>query len=148
MNKKPGKDDVIRIRLSSPFMARACCKYCGGAPLIYYYIRNATNWFNPRKAIGQLNFLKTLVQKLMSIHVFSDPKDYTTISHFSQSFGYAQYRPRLHRTKGSSATFDIVEFLTCDCMKTTWAFSQKSSQNRPEITNRKARFTYPKNFLF
>lgn len=148
MNKKSSKNDIIRIRLSSPFMVRAACKYCSGGPLIYYYIRNSTNWFDPRKAIGQLAFLRNLARQITTAHIFSEPKDYNVISYFSLGVGYTQYRPKLHRTRGSSFTLDIVEFLTCDCMKTTWAFNQKSIQNRPEISNRKSRFNFPKKIDF
>lgn len=148
MTKKQAKNEIVRVRLSSPFMVRATCKYCGGSPFIYYYIRNPSTWLSARKNVNQMDFLKNLIYHLMVIHKFAEPKDYNCISHLSFGVGYTQYRPRLHRTKGSSGTFDIVEFLTCNCMKTTWAFNQKSTKNRPEITNRKARFTYPRRFDF
>lgn len=146
--QRPSKNEIVCVRLSSPFMIRAACRHCGGQPILYYYIRNFTNWYNPRKSLDQLSSLRDVYRMIMNLHNIGDPKDYNSTSFFSTSTTYTQYRPRLHRTRGSSATFDIVEFLTCDCMKTTWAFSQKSCQNRPEITNRKARFGYPRRFNY
>ncbi len=77
-----------------------------------------------------------------------DPKHYTSASLMSHNMIHAKYRPRLHRTRGSSAIFDVVDIITCDCMKTTWAFSDKAITNRPEIYCRKARHRFPTKFEF
>jgi len=77
-----------------------------------------------------------------------EPKQFTSVSFLSHDVIYAKYRPRMHRTLGSNAAFDIVEFLTCACMRSSWAFSDKSVSNRPEITCRKAKGRFPTKFEF
>lgn len=142
------KPEIIKVRLSTSFMVRARCKHCKGAPEIYYFLRNPTMWFNPRKALDQANYIKQLLEILQKHGFKDDPKHYTSASYLSHDVIYAKYRPRMHRTRGSNPVFDIVEFLTCDCMKTTWAYSDKAISNRPEITCRKARARYPLKFEF
>jgi hypothetical protein len=142
------KPEIHRVRLSSPFMVRSRCKFCMGSPIIYYYIRNPTLWFNPRKAMDRMSFIKKLLQHLRSLGFLNEPKHCHSAAELSHDVSWAKYRPRLHRTKGSSAIFDVVEFVTCDCMQTTWAYSDEAIQNRPEINHRKSRYRFPTKFEF
>lgn len=145
---KDYKPEVIRVNLSESFMVRAKCKHCGGSPIIYYYLRNPTMWLDPRKAMDRANYIRLLIKQLQAKGLFEQPKTYTSIAALSYDIDNARYRPRLHHTRGSNPVFDVVEFLTCDCMKTTWAYSNKAVAGRPEITNRKARYKYPGKFEF
>lgn len=144
---KDYKPEVIRINLSEPFIMRAKCKHCGGSPIIYYYLRNPTMWFDPRKAMDRANYIRLLIKQLQAKGLFEQPKNYTSVSALSYDTEN-RYRPRMHRTRGSNPVFDVVEFVTCDCMKTTWAYSDKAVAGRPEITNRKSRYKYPLKFEF
>jgi hypothetical protein len=143
------KPEIVRVRLSSPFIARAKCKFCEGSPVLYYYVRNPTLWFNPRKVISEFEWVRKRVKKICWDNFnLRSPKDYRSITPFNHSPFYKGYRPRLHRTKGANPIADLVEFVTCECMQTSWAFSAKAIENRPEITNRKSRHVFPNRFEF
>lgn len=146
---KTYKPEIIRIRLSTPFITRTRCKFCQGPPTIYYYVRNATLWFNPRKITEEFEWVKKHFQRLgLDYFMSADPKDYHGTSPYRHSPIYKGYRPKLHRTRGALPTFDIVEFVTCDCQQSTWAYSEKAVEKRPEIMQRKARFRFPNKFEY
>lgn len=145
---KEYKPEIIRVRLSTPIMVRTRCKHCMGLPSIYYYLRNPTMWFSPRKALDASSHIKKLIGLIQQRSPILPPKYYTSASLLAHNIMYAKYRPKLHRTRGCSAVFDVVEILTCDCMQTTWAFTDKAVSNRPEIACRKARYRFPNKFSF
>lgn len=141
--------EFITVRLSTPFLARSKCKFCDGAPLIYYYVRNPTLWYNPRRVTNQLQMVKKYVKRLgMNHFMFDDPKYFTETAIFGHTPSYKGYNPKLHRTRGANPTFDIIEFLTCECGLATWAFTEKAVKHRPEIMNRKSRHNFPHKFEF
>ena len=142
------KPEIIRVKLSSTFMVRTKCTHCMGGPTYYYYLRNPTMWMNPRKSMDQRGFLTALLKSLGAHHMYDEPRFYTSASMLAHDVMYAKYRPRLHRTRGSSAGQDLVECLTCDCMKTCWYFANKAVAKRPEIVNRKSDRYYPNKFEF
>lgn len=143
------KPEIVRVNLSTPFLVRSRCKFCAGLPTHYYYIRNATMWYNPRKPIDHFKQMTKYVKRMCSDHyLMEEPKYFVEMASFSHPVSYKGYRPRLHRTRGSSATQDVVEFLMCDCGRSSWAFSDKAVKYRPEIVARKARYRFPQKFEF
>jgi hypothetical protein len=137
----------VRVKLSTPFLVRTKCKACGGSPKIYYYTRNATLWYDARRVVTRFDSLKHLIKRAVGDHYYwDDPKYFTKLSTFTHGISYTSYRPRLHRTRGSNPIFDTVEYLSCECGATRWAFSERASAHRPEITNRKARGRFPHKF--
>lgn len=149
MNNRVYKPEVIRVRLSSPFLARTKCKYCGGAPSIYFYVKNATLWVNPRKMVELFDVIRPYIRRMGADHyLWDDPKYFTSISTFEFPLTLNKYRPRIHRTRGAKSTADVVEFLTCDCARSNWAFSDKAVENRREINQRKARYRFPHKFEY
>lgn len=143
------KPDIIRVRLSTPFLVRTKCKFCNGLPTIYYYVQNPSLWFDPRRVTDQLEFVKKYVKRMGSSHyLYDDPKYFTGEATFGHQVTYKGYRPKLHRTRGVSPHLDIIEHLTCECGRANWAFTEKSVQNRPEIMARKARHRFPQKFEF
>ncbi len=147
--KDPFKIETIRVRLSSSFMVRGRCKYCKGGPSIYFYTRNPTMWYNVRRVLNDFSWVREHVKQFTWIPRYStSPINFDSITSFNHQPFYKGYRPRLHRIKGSNPVFDLVEFLSCDCMRTEWAYAEKAVENRPEIMARKSRKKYPKKFLF
>jgi hypothetical protein len=143
------KPEIIRVSLSTPFLVKSRCKHCASLPSHYYYIRNATMWFNPRVVIDRFKSNLKYFKKMTTDHyMIDDPKYFHDMSNFTHAVTYKGYRPRLHRTRGSSATQDVVEFLMCECGKTSWGFSDKAIKNRPEIVNKKSRRRFPQKFEF
>src|SRR6185295_5165483 len=127
----PDKQEFIKVRLSTPFLVRTKCKYCGSSPSFYWYTRNPAMWFSPRKEIEYLDLFKGLFKRFnFDFYLIEEPKYFTKTS----AFNYAplnSYRPRLHRTRGTNPVFDKTEYLSCDCGRATWAFAQKSNDQRP-----------------
>jgi hypothetical protein len=93
--------------------------------------------------------IKPYIKRLSSDHyLWDDPKFFASTTTFEFPATYNKYRPKLHRTRGAKPTFDVVEFLTCDCARTNWAFSEKAVENRREINQRKARYRFPHKFEY
>lgn len=143
---EPRKPEFIKIRLSTPFLVRTKCKYCGSAPSFYWYNRNPTMWFSPRKEVEYFDLFKNLFPKFnFDFYLAEEPKYFTRMSTFTYQAG--SYRPRLHRTRGTNPVFDRTEYLSCDCGRATWAFSQKSADQRLEKKHRRARYCFPTKFI-
>ena len=101
-------------------------------------------WFDPRRVTNRLELAKNRIKNIGWITnpiIIDDPTYKVSASSFSHHPYYKGYRPRLHRTRGSNAIMDSIEYLGCDCGKTYWAFSEIGNLRRPEITNRKSRNT-------
>ena len=149
MNNKISDPEIVRINLSTPFTVRTRCTKCAKNPSIYYYIRNPVMWFNPNKIRAQFSFVRKFVSRMCSdLYLNEDPKDFHTSNYLGFSTSFKSYRPRLHRTRGSKAVSDIVEYLACDCGGSVWAFSDKAVRGRAEIVFRKGRYKYPQKFSF
>lgn len=143
----PQKPEFIKIRLSTPFVVRTKCKHCGGSPAFYWYTRNPTMWFSPRKEIEHFDHYRKLIKKFNSDYYLSEePKYFTKMIMFNYA-GRDGYRPRLHRSRGTNPVFDRVEYLSCDCGMATWAFNQKAGDLKPEKSNRRARTHFPNEFI-
>jgi hypothetical protein len=55
------------------------------------------------------------------------------------------YKPNMHLHRKIKAE-NVLEFLSCPCGESVWAFSQEYINDRPEIKHRKARYKYPRKF--
>jgi hypothetical protein len=142
----PQKQELIKVRVSTPFMVRTKCKYCGGAPSFYWYTRNPTVWFNPRKEIEYYDLFKNLFRRFsFDFYLAEEPKYFTKMGTFK--YAVNSYRPRLHRARGTNPVFDKVEYLSCDCGRATWAFAQKAGDQRLEKRHRRARYCFPNEFI-
>ena len=149
MNKRNYKREVVKIKLSTPFVTRTRCKHCGETPSIYYYVYNSTLWATPDSIRRMFAILSKHVNRMgTSFYQQDDPKDYRGLSTFSQGTGFRKFSPRLRQTRGINTDFDVTEYLMCPCGASMYAFNQKSIKRRPEIVNRKARKTYPNRFIF
>jgi hypothetical protein len=139
------KQEPVRIRLSTPFVGRKC-KHCGEGPTWYWYTRNPTMWVNPRKEMDQFDVYKRFAKFNLDFYLEEEPKYFTRTSAFTYDHHHS-YRPRLHRTRGTNPVFDRVEYLSCNCGKTSWAFNQRSGNMKPERKHRRARHNFPNEFI-
>jgi hypothetical protein len=143
------KPELIRVSLSTPFVTKARCRYCKGFPSYYYYARNPTLWYNPRRITESFKMMSKYIKRLSNdFHSAKNPRFCTKVSEIFHQVSYKGYRPRLHRTRGSNPTQDIVEYLMCECGRTSWGFTDKSIKGRPEILNKKAYQRFPQKFEF
>lgn len=142
------KKEIITVNVSSSFASRARCKMCGEPPSIYFFSRNSILWYDPHRARGIFDFIKKHCKRL-------SPEEYklddfvhgSRASYFSHTVNYKGYRPKLHRARGVDPVFDMIEYLTCECGNTLWAFSEISTFRRPELLHRKAKYSTPNNLL-
>jgi hypothetical protein len=143
--KKEYKPEIIKVRLSTPILARTRCVYCGGLPEYFYYIWNGGLYYSPSKP--KTRMARHSYRMSTDDSDLSSPK-YFNVSKASQYTKFKSYRPKLHRTYGSSSSLEYIEYLTCYCFRTKWAFAEKSVANRPEIAMRKARNFFPHKFEY
>lgn len=141
------KKNYIKINLSSTFLARSICKGCGELPDTYYWINQPSLWINPGSSHAVFSWYKKFSKKINGFwYKEHEPRYFYSIKDFSFNWIEKGYKPSLHQHVGISQENNIIEYLTCPCGSTVWAFSQKSVENRMEIKNRKARYKYPKRF--
>lgn len=121
MNKR----EIIRINVSSSFVARARCKKCGSGPEYYY---------NGFKDISYRDHNRQK-QRHMPF------KRITKFSYHPLSV----YRPLMHNHRAISSVHDNWEYyeeVLCRCQKTKWSLKQKLLHNRRDITDKKGRMFY------
>jgi hypothetical protein len=146
MSKK-SKDfsgEVVRLRVSTPILSRVRCNKCGKLPSIYYSIYLGLAGRNPRRKIAMSYHSFRMGGKILPR---DKPKSLVYMSDLSQSTKYKSWNPKWHHFRGDAPLaeydLDLVEYITCKCGKSSWAFSELGIQHRPEILNKKARSYYP-----
>jgi hypothetical protein len=144
------KSELIRINISSSFMTRARCLKCGNKPEYYFAMRMPSRWFDVRDLLLISKWLRKYINRMTDDWYLDDkPHHFTNIKEFSFKLDDNHYEPTLHRSRFSNKEKDkMIEFISCHCGFTVWAFNQKSVQNRPEIINRKGKYTYPNRFEY
>lgn len=146
------KVEIIRINISSTFMMRARCRTCNGLPNYYYQVRNPFLYKDPYVQIKGSQWLRSLVKRMTSNwYLKYAPKDFLNINGFSFVLDGKHYSPTLHRIRNSdsySYKDNIIEFVGCSCGTTIWAFNQKANKDRPEVVNRKGRYSYSPKFKY
>lgn len=137
----------IKINLSTVFPVRTKCKYCGTGPTHYFAHPVVYKWFNPTKARDNFKYIqKTLKRMNYDYYLKESPKIFRATVHLTHTVNYKGYNPALHRKRGVPPINDYLEMMVCGCGISQWAYSQKSSVARPEITQRRARYSYPAKF--
>lgn len=137
----------INVNTSSSFMVRARCKKCGKPPSIYYYSRVPTKYHD---VDGYRIYTKTYQEytKAINLNWFLSfaPKQLTKIGDFGADLhrGHITISAVAKTKQGRDSK--IVEYLTCECGETIWAFNRRSVKTRPDIINRKGKYNYPKKF--
>jgi hypothetical protein len=144
------KPEIIRINISLAFMARARCKFCMSGP-DYYYARVKPYTFESVQLYKRytLRNKRWINRMCNSWYKEFKPRDFDDTYEFSFRLDCLQFRPtqnRVHNPRMSEQD-NVIECLGCECGRSRWAFNQKSTKKRPEITNRKGRYTYPQKFI-
>lgn len=144
------KQETIRINISSTFMVRARCKFCKNGPDYYYGCFKPHMWDDISRYRGFTGRNKQWIKRMCSSwYKEFEPYTFDDIYEFTFRLEYQSFRPTLFRAHGAtmSQRANVLECLTCKCGRTVWAFNQKSTKNRPEVTNRKGKYGYPKKFV-
>lgn len=144
------KPEIIRINISSTFMQRTLCPECGEGPSFYYVVMKPFMWKDIKNLVMVSKISRKWVKRMNSSWYQNfDPRYFRKLGDFTFILEDKSFRPLIHRTRGSDKGGDrdnVVEFLSCDCGSSVWAFNDKSVKNRPEIANRKGRYRYPQKF--
>jgi hypothetical protein len=147
MSKTFFKLQSTKVNLSSSFMARTICSKCGEAPDAYYRVFQPTCWQDPRSSQAVFDWYKRYIKQMSSAwYKLYQPSSFHGLKEFNFYWREKSYKPTLHQHKGIDQSGTLIEYLVCPCGKSVWAFAQKSVQTRPEIKNRKARYSYPRKF--
>lgn len=150
---KKYKSETIKVNVSETFMVRSRCKSCGELPSSYYYYKNPILFEDVSDVKELFGFIRKYISRLCDDFYLADsPTNFVHMSFFGFKLNFKGYNPKLHRTRTPfiqhKQELEITEFLTCKCGKTSWAFSDKTVRQRPEIILRKGRYRYPKKFDF
>lgn len=133
-----------KVNVSFTFIKRARCKKCAGEPEHYLYAKNKFCWESPRKQLSVFKWAQKSYKRFCNDYYLSNkPSDYKSTHYMSHSAEYKSYSPRLYKNTINSG-FEFIDFLTCGCGYSVWAFFQKSSSERPEIYNRTGKYNFSK----
>jgi len=141
MAKSSKPNNVVKIKLSIPILARTKCKFCFKLPNFYYVISNGLLDISPKRINSIYAKLNShFLSFNPSYYLDGDPKNFRSLSDFSHSTFYKNFRPSLHRLiKEKRNKFSNVhEIITCDCGRSQWLITDKSMEHRPDILNRKS----------
>ena len=147
------KSEIVKVNLSETFMVRSRCNSCGELPSMYYYFKNPLLFDDPNEVKLLFTFIRKYISRMCDdFYLIESPSSFHHMSFFGFRAAFKGYNPKLHRTRtpwfNYKQELEITEFLTCECGKTSWAFSDKTVKSRPEIVLKKARYKYPKKFEF
>lgn len=143
------KVKIIRVSISSAFMARARCKFCKGTPVYYYgcYKQHMFEQVQRYRLFTPRNW-RWIKRMCSSWYKEYEPRTFDDTFEFTFRLDYKNYRPTLHRARGAECgqRENILECVCCECSRTVWVFNQESTKRRKEITNRKGKYAYPQKF--
>lgn len=150
---KTHKSEIVRVNLSETFMVRSRCKLCGKLPSMYYYFKNPILFDDVNEVKYLFGFIRKYISRMCDdFYLIESPSSFIHMSFFGFKLNFKGYNPKLHKTRTPWIRYkqdlEITEFLTCECGKTSWAFSDKTVKLRPEIILKRARYKYPKRFDF
>lgn len=148
------KIEFASINISSTSIIRSFCKKCGSPPVFLMKIRNNLLWKNPGDFITLSDYYKKYNTRMCSDYYTS--ARYFSMTDISHTIDYNAYNPKLHSTLRSympknnniADRNNIAEIMMCECGGTSWHYNQKSVKNRPEIANRKGKYSYPSKFEY
>lgn len=148
-NVKTPKPEIIKVSLSSPFITRARCKFCGNFPSIYFCYRNGMKYIDFNCVKEYLDRIKKYRNSFREDYYLSvDPINFNSVNSFFYVAGFKSYCPMVHRTKGTDGRFSYIDCFTCECGRSSWSFSQKLIEYRPEIFNRKSKNKFDKKYIY
>ncbi|CAB4197033.1 hypothetical protein UFOVP1290_553 [uncultured Caudovirales phage] len=149
MNTGKYNSEIVQVSLSTPFITRARCKFCGKFPSIYFCCRNYTQYIDVKCVKDRLDLIKKYRNSFREDYFLSvDPIFFKSVHDFAYVPEFKAYCPALHRTKGSHNIFRYIDCLTCNCGRSTWYFSQKSIKNRAEIFHRKSKNKFTNKYIY
>lgn len=144
---KNWKPQVMRINLSSTFVIKNKCTECNKHPDEYYWIQLPPYYYDVRSSQAVFDWIKKYIKRMVSSwYTKHEPRHFKTIRDFNFFWMEKSYKPSIHQHLNLEETDHVIEYLACPCGRTVWAFNQKDAEHRPEIKNRKARYSYPNKF--
>ncbi len=138
----------VNINISLTSFIKGVCKFCGTKPNAYYYIHEPYTWLEVRHIMKHHEYIKkTYTKFIFDDYLQKDPSEFTSTSMLKHTVNYNSFDPKQHKNRGQSVN-SFTEYLSCDCGETRWAFTFYSAKDKPEITNRKGKYNYPKKIKF
>lgn len=139
------KIEKIKLNLSFGRLNFAKCKSCYEGPTYYFKSATAETFYNP-------SYIKKhrAPFKIRTDYFFNfDPSTFHDIYSFSFQTYFKSFDPRKNRIKVLNGEESrIIECLSCECGLSIWYFKNNVIKNRPEIAQRRARYAFPKVFIY
>lgn len=139
MNKK------ITVNLSNSFLVRTLCQKCHSSPKNYHCLANPKLLINPNKRYSPKSSIEYIYFMTEDFHQYMKIQD-ITVSDLNAATFFKSFDPKLHRTRGNHPNNNVSECLTCACGRTAWWFSDRMNKFKPEFSNKKCKYNYPKLF--
>src|ERR1700690_4146166 len=103
--KKPYKKQVVSIKLSTTFINRIKCKFCGDFASFMYRVRNNPLHKDISVVISKFEYISQNVKRMCDDYYLDfSPKLFHSNSLFTYDVSYKGYNPRLHRLRDVQKT--------------------------------------------
>ena len=110
------KPEIIKINISTTFLARARCTECKAGPDYYYAVQKPYNWTNMQSSrIFSAIIRKWIKGMVTDWYKDFQPRHFHEMGDFSFELTDKSYRPTLYRARGANVKEreNVVEFLGC-----------------------------------
>jgi len=145
MKQHKYKSKNSNIKLSTTFLQRTKCKFCGDFSSFIYIVRNAHLEKEVVLHIKKFSFIKDNIKRLCDDYYLDFSPKYFVSNSFAHDVSYKGYNPRLHRLRNINKNKNYTQFVSCACGSTDWAFNYTSNETQP-ASYRKSSQVYPKRF--
>lgn len=129
----------LEVNASSSFIRRTKCKYCVSGPSYYFYVRNKENFVNLKLYLNMQALQKKRMKRVNLSYSDHHMSNIKTATSFQHPVNYKGFRVKSHRKRHYNLS-ETIEILTCKCGKTCWAFSENTTYNIPEVSNKRSRY--------
>ena|ERR1700722_9041353 len=137
------KVEDIKVNISSTFLLRVKCKYCGTSPFERLFIRKSFKIKDVRDKLIIYKRLNLMINRFTDDWYLSSSPNFFSKNIADFSWKNDSYSPILHRTRGNhfEQYQNIIGGMWCKCGKMTRIFY--INEIKPEIINRQGRYNYP-----
>lgn len=146
-DKYLNKSNFIKVNVSSSFVNRARCLYCGKIPTLYFYLKNKPSLHDITSHKFVTKHIVSYIDRLCSdFYLIEAPSNFISITYFSFQSNFNNFNVKQHRTRSSNYQ-ELLENVTCECGRTEWAFHQKDAKYNSVLLHKKSRIYYPNKFF-
>lgn len=134
------------VGISSSFMVRAACKYCGKGPTFHYTSSGTSaraGTVHDMKTSSK--FSRSWMNSMSEDWGFEASPRYMRVSDIGFHLWGRAYLPACHHSRKPLGGYveRMNDIMSCECGKTGWQYREPARHQAPEVKNRKGRYNYP-----